>query len=67
MIEVLSDDELFELTRYRRPKEQLRALQELGVPARRMHDNTIRVLRMHLMAPPASVPTITIRPKLNLK
>ena len=30
MIEVLSDDELFELTRYRRPKEQLRALQELG-------------------------------------
>lgn len=67
MIEILSDNELFELTRYRRPKEQLRALAELGVPARRMRDNTVRVLRMHLVAPAAQQATPTVRPKLKLK
>lgn len=65
MVEVLSSDELFELTRYRRAAEQLRALKELGVPARRMRDNTVRVLRMHLMAPAAVAPTSTARPKLK--
>jgi hypothetical protein len=64
VVEILSDAELFELTRYRRAAEQLRALKELGVPARRMRDNTVRVLRMHLVAPAApAVPTI--RPKLK--
>ncbi|WP_338762102.1 DUF4224 domain-containing protein [Massilia sp. METH4] len=64
MHEILSDAELFELTRYRRPAEQLRELAKLGVPARRMRDNTVRVLRMHLVAPAA--PSPTIRPKLKL-
>lgn len=65
MIEILSDNELFELTRYRRPAEQLRELAKLGVPARRMRDNTVRVLRMHLVAP--ATPTApTLRPKLKL-
>ncbi len=65
MIEILSDSELFELTRYRRPAEQLRELAKLGVPARRMRDNTVRVLRMHLMAPQTPT-TPTLRPKLKL-
>ncbi len=65
MIEILSDNELFELTRYKRPAEQLRELAKLGVPARRMRDNTVRVLRMHLMAP-ATPATPTLRPKLKL-
>jgi len=64
MQEILSDAELYELTRYRRAAEQLRALKELGVPARRMRDNTVRVLRMHLVVP--AVPSPTIRPKLKL-
>lgn len=64
MHEILSEAELFELTRYRRAAEQLRALKELGVPARRMRDNTVRVLRMHLVAPAAPIPTA--RPKLKL-
>ncbi|TWI69014.1 uncharacterized protein DUF4224 [Pseudoduganella lurida] len=67
MIEILSDAELFELTRYRRPAEQLRELAKLGVPARRMRDNTVRVLRMHLVAPAAPHNVPALRPKLNLK
>lgn len=53
MQEILSDAELYELTRYRRPTEQLRELAKLGVPARRMRDNTVCVLRMHLQVPTA--------------
>jgi hypothetical protein len=64
MHEILSDAELFELTRYRRAAEQLRALARLGIPAQRMRDNTVRVLRMHLVTPAA--PSPTIRPTLNL-
>lgn len=64
MQEILSDAELYELTRYRRPAEQLRELAKLGVPARRMRDNKVCVLRMHLHAPAA--PSPTIRPTLNL-
>lgn len=45
---VLSPAEIYELTHYRRPKEQLRALTEMGIPARLRHDNTICVLRMHV-------------------
>ncbi len=53
MPEILSDAEIIELTHYRRPKEQLRQLAALGVPAHRLRDNTIRVLRMHLQHPAA--------------
>jgi hypothetical protein len=67
MNEILSQAELVELTRYRRPKEQLRALAELGVPARRMRDNTVRVLRMHLSVPASQPGLPIVRPRLNLK
>ncbi len=67
MNEILSQAELVELTRYRRPKEQLRALAELGVPARRMRDNTVLVLRMHLVAPSTQLGMPVIRPQLKLK
>lgn len=59
----LTPAEIYELTHYRRPKEQLRALTELGIPARRRHDNTICVLRMHLQAPNKQEPP---RPRLKL-
>lgn len=51
----LSDQEVIDLTHYRRAAEQLRALKEMGVPATRLRDNTVRVLRMHLMHPAAMV------------
>ncbi|PJC95966.1 hypothetical protein GQ37_025175 [Janthinobacterium sp. BJB1] len=51
----LSDQEVIDLTHYRRAAEQLRVLKEMGVPATRLHDNTVRVLRMHLIHP-ATVP-----------
>lgn len=47
----LSDQEVIDLTHYRRAAEQLRALRAMGVPATRLHDNTVRVLRMHLIHP----------------
>jgi hypothetical protein len=49
----LTEDEIVELTHYRRPAEQLRKLKEMGVPATRLRDNTVRVLRMHLVHPTA--------------
>jgi len=49
----LSDQEVIDLTHYRRAAEQLRALKAMGVPAIRLHDNTVRVLRMHLIHPAA--------------
>lgn len=52
---ILSEDEVYELTHYRRAAEQLRQLKEMGVPATRLRDNTVRVLRMHLIQPAAMV------------
>lgn len=52
----LSEQEIIDLTHYRRAKEQLRKLAELGIPANRLRDNTVRVLRMHLIHPGAMVP-----------
>jgi hypothetical protein len=49
----LTEEEIFELTHYRRAAEQLRKLKEMGVPATRLRDNTVRVLRMHLVHPAA--------------
>ena len=65
MSPALTPDEIYELTHYRRPKEQLRALTELGIPARRRHDNTICVLRMHLAQPPTKPEPPRPRLKLN--
>lgn len=52
----LSPEEIYDITHYKRAAEQLRALKELGIPARRRHDNTVCVLRMHTMAPAANQP-----------
>lgn len=49
----LSEEEIIDLTHYRRPAEQLRQLAKMGVPAVRLRDNTVRVLRMHLIHPAA--------------
>lgn len=64
MSPALTPDEIYELTHYRRPAEQLRALTELGIPARRRHDNTICVLRMHLVQP--AIKAEPPRPRLKL-
>ena len=48
---ILSSQEIYDITHYRRPFEQLRKLKEMGIPATRLHDNTVRVLRMHLIHP----------------
>lgn len=52
----LTPDEIYDITHYKRAAEQLRELKVLGIPARRRHDNTVCVLRMHTMAPAANQP-----------
>jgi hypothetical protein len=52
----LSYEEIQGLTHYKRPKEQLEALKDLGIPAKlRKADNTVCVLRMHVTMPPATL------------
>lgn len=49
---VLSPDEIYAITHYRRPKEQLAALQAMGIPAHlRKVDHTVCVLRAHVTNP----------------
>lgn len=60
----LSEAEIFEITHYRRPKEQLRALAEMGIKATRRHDNTVCVLRVHYSQP--ATQQEQLRPKLKL-
>lgn len=60
----LTEDEIYDLTHYRRAAEQLRELAALGIPARRRRDNTICVLRMHLQHP--IKPLEPARPQLKL-
>lgn len=63
----LSDAELYDLTHYRRPAEQLRELESLGIPAkRRRHDNTICVLRAHVQNPGTGKPAAP-RPQLKTR
>jgi hypothetical protein len=45
----LTEAELFELTHYQRPASQLRFLKEIGIPAKKRPDNTVLVMRMHLV------------------
>lgn len=50
----LTEDELYELTHYRRPAEQLRALEAMRIPhTHRKHDNTVCVLRIYATTPGA--------------
>jgi hypothetical protein len=60
----LSEAEIYEITHYRRPAEQLRALAQLGIKASRRHDNTVCVLRVHYNHPPTVQEQS--RPKLKL-
>lgn len=54
---VLSPDEIYEITHRKRPKEQLRDLTLMGIRATlRQHDNTVCVLRAHLINPAANGP-----------
>ena len=62
--QTLSEEEIYDITHYRRTAEQLRALARLGIPAERRRDNTVCVLRMH-MAMPATKPQ-PARPQLKL-
>lgn len=63
----LTEAELYDLTHYRRPAEQLRELEYLGIPAkRRRHDNTVCVLRVHLQNP-ESVKQAAPRPQLKTR
>lgn len=53
---VLTREEIQGLTHYKRPKEQLEALRDLGIPAKlRKADNTVCVLRMHVTVPTAAL------------
>jgi glutaredoxin-related protein len=55
---VLSNEEIIELTHYRRPAQQIRTLKALGIPALHRHDNTVCVLladvttKREIAAPP---------------
>jgi hypothetical protein len=63
---VLSYEEIYGITRYKRPKEQLRAFKELGIPAQlRKIDNTVCVLRAYLTNPRAApgAPVANVAPK----
>lgn len=48
----LSYEEIAGLTHYKRPKEQLEALKDMGIPAQlRKADNSVCVLRMYVTVP----------------
>lgn len=59
----LTPEEIYDITHYKRPAEQLRELASLGIPAKRRHDNTVCVLRVHYHQHQKPEPE---RPKLKL-
>jgi hypothetical protein len=61
----LSEEEIIRLTHYRRAAEQLRELERLGIPAKRRHDNTVCVLRMHTVHPSSPQASANQSPKLK--
>lgn len=62
----LTYEEIHGLTHYKRPKEQLEALKDLGIPAKlRKADNTVCVLRMHVTVPTAPGLAANDEPKLK--
>lgn len=50
---VLQEDEVFAITGYKRAVDQKRHFDALGVPAIIRPDNTLSVVRAHLLSPPA--------------
>lgn len=60
----LSADEIYQITHYKLPKQQLRALREMGIPAQvRKIDNTVCVLRAHLTNPVSMPAPVAAGPK----
>lgn len=54
---VLSPEEIYAITHYKRPKEQLAALLAMGIPAHlRKVDHTVCVLRVHVTNPALTAP-----------
>lgn len=54
---VLSPEEIYAITHYKRPKEQLAALLAMGIPAHlRKVDHTVCVLRAHVTNPTLAAP-----------
>lgn len=63
----LSDEEIHEITGYARPTRQMEVLKSLGIPARRRPDNSVLVLRMHLVHPATVAAPPEPKLKLNRK
>lgn len=61
--QTLTVDEIFEITHYKRPKEQYRELKALGIPVKLRHDNTICVLRVDLNARQQAANAAETRPQ----
>lgn len=62
----LTDAEIFNITHRKRPKEQMRDLIEMGIPAfLRKHDNTVCVLRMHVTVPQSIPVSANDEPQLK--
>jgi hypothetical protein len=63
----LQEHEIVRITRYHRPSKQLEFLKSLGIPAKLRADNTVCVLRMHVMHPLPTQQPANDGPKLKLK
>ena len=63
----LSEEELFEITGYRRGHEQLQWLKQYGVLAKRRPDGTMSVAREHYMrhGTKTAAPAVESRPRLQ--
>lgn len=63
---VLSPDEIYAITHYKRPKEQLAALRAMGIPAHlRKVDHTVCVLRAHVTNPSSALAMNAPGPQLK--
>ena len=57
MSPALTPEEIYEITHCKRPKEQLRELARMRIPATKRIDNTVCVLRMYVTNPAALLAT----------
>jgi hypothetical protein len=61
----LLEEEIVRITGYHRAGKQLETLKFLGIPACRRRDNTVLVLRVHLLYPVGAGTPAQERPKLK--
>ena len=61
----LSAAELKGVTGYARSAHQIRVFKDLGIPARLRPDNSVLVLRMHLLHPAAAAALAPAAPRLK--